>query len=81
MSGRRNRRVAEARPGSKQQVSELHHRTRPPGSETTTGSDAGGKSFRTAAVVISGIELAEKIKKQQFKNGKLGGATATMPKI
>ncbi len=41
----------------------------------------GVKSFRTAAVVISGIELAEKIKKQQFKNGKLGGATATMPEI
>ncbi len=30
----------------------------------------GVKSFRIAAVVISGIELAEKIKKQQFKNGK-----------
>jgi transposase-like protein len=28
----------------------------------------GLKSFRTAAVVISGIELAEKIKKRQFKN-------------
>lgn len=27
----------------------------------------GLKSFRTAAVVISGIELAEKIKKGQYK--------------
>jgi hypothetical protein len=26
----------------------------------------GLKSFRTAVVVISGIELAEKIKKEQF---------------
>jgi hypothetical protein len=41
----------------------------------------GLKRFRTAGVVISGIELAENIKKQQFKIGKLGGATATMPEI
>ena len=41
----------------------------------------GLKSFRTAVVVISGIELAEKIKKRQFKIGKLGGRAATMPEI
>jgi hypothetical protein len=41
----------------------------------------GRKSFRTAAVVISGIELAEKIKKGQFQIGQLGGPTATMPEI
>jgi len=41
----------------------------------------GLKSFRTAARVISGIELAEKIKKGQFKIGKLGGRGATMPQI
>jgi transposase-like protein len=41
----------------------------------------GLKSFRTAAVVISGIELAEKIRKGQYKIGKLGGQTATMPAI
>jgi transposase-like protein len=41
----------------------------------------GLKSFRTAARVISGIELAEKIKKSQSKIGKLGGRTATMPQI
>src|SRR5580700_5332645 len=41
----------------------------------------GLKSFRTAAVVIRGIELAEKIKKGQYKIGKLGGRTATMPEI
>jgi transposase-like protein len=39
------------------------------------------KSFRTASVVISGIELAEKIKKGRYKIGKLGGRTATMPAI
>ena len=39
----------------------------------------GLKSFQTAAVVISGIELAEKIKKGQFKTGKIGACTATMP--
>jgi transposase-like protein len=42
--------------------------------------DARTKSFRTAAVVISGIELAEKIKKGQFKIGKLRGHT-TRPVI
>ena len=41
----------------------------------------GLKSFRTAAVMIGGIELAEKIKKGQFKIGKLGGRTARMPEI
>ncbi len=45
------------------------------------GPMLGLKSFRTAAIVISGIELAEKIKKGQFKTGKLGGPTATMPEI
>jgi len=41
----------------------------------------GLKSFRTAAIVTGGIELAEKIKKGQVKIGKLGGPTATMPEI
>jgi transposase-like protein len=41
----------------------------------------GWKSFRTAAIVISGLELIEKIKKGQFKIGKLGGRTARMPEI
>ena len=41
----------------------------------------GLKSFRTAAIVIDGIELAEKIKKGQFKIGKLAGSTATILKI
>jgi hypothetical protein len=39
------------------------------------------QSFRTAAVVTGGIELAEKLKKGQFKIGKLGRRTATMPEI
>ena len=38
----------------------------------------GFKQFDNAAVTISGIELAEKIKKRQFKIGKLGGRHATM---
>jgi transposase-like protein len=41
----------------------------------------GLKSFKTAEIVISGIELAEKIKKGQFKLGKLGGRRATLPEI
>jgi hypothetical protein len=39
----------------------------------------GLKSFRTAAVMIGGIELVEKIKKGRFKLGKRGGRTARMP--
>src|SRR5260370_546872 len=38
----------------------------------------GLKSFRNAAVVISGIELAEKIKKGQFQLGKFGGCSMAM---
>ena len=41
----------------------------------------GLKSVETAAIVISGIELAEKIKKGQFKMGKLGGRQTTLPEI
>jgi len=37
--------------------------------------------FENAAVTISGIELAEKIKKGQFKTGKLGGRRATMSEL
>ena len=33
------------------------------------------------SLTISGIELAEKIKKGQFKTGKLGGAEATMSEL
>jgi transposase-like protein len=41
----------------------------------------GLKSFRTAAIVISGIELAEKIKKAQFTISQRGGPAASMPDI
>ena len=41
----------------------------------------GFKRFANAAVVVGGIELAEKIKKDQFKTGELGRATATAPEI
>jgi hypothetical protein len=38
----------------------------------------GFKRFDNAVVTISGIELTEKIKKGQFKTGKLGGRDATI---
>jgi len=41
----------------------------------------GFKRFDNAVITISGIELAEKIKKGQFKTGKLGGAQATMSEL
>jgi transposase-like protein len=39
------------------------------------------KAQRTPTKIIGGIELAEKIKKQQFKIGSLGGSKATMPEL
>ena len=45
------------------------------------GPMLGLKSFRTAGVVIGGIELAEKIKKGQYKMGRLAGSKATTPEI
>ena len=45
------------------------------------GKIGGMKSFCAAGVTISGIELTEKIRKGQFKIGKLGGSKATMPEI
>jgi transposase-like protein len=41
----------------------------------------GFKQFETAAITISGIELAEKIRKHQFKTGKLPGRPRTVPDI
>jgi hypothetical protein len=41
----------------------------------------GFKRFETAAITISGIELAEKIRKHQFMTGNLPGKPATAPDI
>jgi transposase-like protein len=41
----------------------------------------GVKRFNTAAVTISGIELAAKIRKHQFRVGKLPGRPLTIPAI
>jgi hypothetical protein len=41
----------------------------------------GFKRFDHATVTIIGIELAEKIKKGQFKTGALGGRKATMSEL
>ena len=45
------------------------------------GPMLGLKSYGTAAVVISGVELAEKIKKKQFRTGHLGGSKVTLPEL
>jgi hypothetical protein len=39
------------------------------------------KRFQTAEITISGIELAEKIRKHQFKTGNLPGRPAIAPDI
>jgi transposase-like protein len=41
----------------------------------------GFKRFETAAVTIRGIELAEKIKKQQFNLKPLTGKATTAPEM
>jgi len=41
----------------------------------------GFKRFDNAAVTISGIELAEKIKKGQFKTAKFGNRKLTMSEL
>jgi transposase-like protein len=41
----------------------------------------GFERFENAAVTIGVIELAEKIKKGQFKTGRLGGRKATMSEV
>ncbi len=41
----------------------------------------GFKRFENASATISGIELAGKIRKGQFKTGKLGGCRATMSEL
>lgn len=41
----------------------------------------GLKRFETAAITISGIELAERIRKHQFKTGRLPGRPRTAPEI
>jgi hypothetical protein len=45
------------------------------------GPMLGFKRFDTATITISGIGLAEKIKKSQFKIGKLASRSATAPEI
>ncbi len=45
------------------------------------GPMLGSKRFDTAAVTISGIELAAKIRRHQFKVGKLPGRPTTIPAI
>ena len=45
------------------------------------GPMLGLKSFRNAAVVIGGVELAAQIQKGQFQMGKLGGRTARVPEL
>ena len=45
------------------------------------GPMIGFKQFDTAAITISGIELAEKIKKGQFQIGKLPISSATAPVV
>ena len=53
----------------------------PDGSNTRIGPILGFKRLDTAAITICGIELAGKIKKHQFKIGKLAGSPTTAPEV
>ena len=57
-------------------IEQDHRRIKQP-----VAADVGTEEFQTADIVISGIELAEKIKKGQFKIGKLGGRRAMPQEI
>ena len=46
-----------------------------------TGPMLEPKRFGTPAVMLSGVEIVEKIKKQQFRIGKLPGKPKTMPRF
>jgi transposase-like protein len=74
-------RIAEACGSAQQQVFEQLDRARSPKDQAAVAADVGLKSFETAARVIGGIELAEKIKKGQFKIGKLSGRRAISQEI
>ena len=50
-------------------------------SNSEFGRCSGFKRFDNAAVTISGIELAEKIKKGQFKTGKFGSRKASLSEL
>jgi transposase-like protein len=57
-------------------IEQDHRRIKP-----RIGPMLGFKRFDTAAVTISGIELAAKIRKHQFQIGKLAGRPKTAPEI
>jgi transposase-like protein len=49
--------------------------------QVSARSDARLKHFRQAATTIAGIELMHRIRKGQFKLGRLGAKGNTAPKI
>jgi hypothetical protein len=45
------------------------------------GPMLASQRFDYAALTISGIELVQKLQKEQFKTGKLDGRSATVPRM
>jgi hypothetical protein len=67
---------------SDEQIPEQPHRIGPPARQKNGFARCRGwRVSGRQEVVISGIELAAKIKKRQFQMSKLGGLLATMPEI
>jgi transposase-like protein len=62
-------------------IFEQFDRTRSPVDQTALGPMLGFKNFRRAATTIAGIELIHRIRKGQFKLGKLRIKDKTAPEI
>jgi len=70
-----------SRTGAILQIPEQRDRARSPANKTANPANARVQAIETAAVTIRGIELAEKIKKQQFNLKPLTGKTTTAPEM
>jgi transposase-like protein len=64
-----------------QPILEQSRRTGPPASQTADAADARIQTIRQCGSHYYGIELADKIKKGQFKTGKFGSRKSTMSEL
>jgi len=79
MKGRRKDAEASATPFL--QISQQRNRTGSSPRKTTDWADVGVQALRYGGVTISGFELAARIRKHQFKLGKVPGFPITVSGI
>src|SRR6267142_3549684 len=63
------------------EIPEQPDRARPSGREAAIAVMLGFKAFRNAAITIAGIELLQRIRKGQFKLGRLGIQGQAAPEV